>query len=193
MVEGELGGGKKIRPAIRGKGNVAGRQDGKEVVLPCADSPFRAVSAMVLGGNILALDGRLRGAEKSGEFGRGLIIQLDVSDGTGMRREEGTGRAKRMDIRGRGARLEGNEMNIVAVKQDKNILETVVRWDGETTGEVGRRPFTAGDGAGASGGGRKGRNRGSEARTIARRKRNNRYRTQTRRRDCATRRCDTLT
>jgi hypothetical protein len=148
---------------------------------------------MVLGGNILALDGRLRGAEKSGEFGRGLIIQLDVSDGTGMRREEGTGRAKRMDIRGRGARLEGNEMNIVAVKQDKNILETVVRWDGETTGEVGRRPFTAGDGAGASGGGRKGRNRGSEARTIARRKRNSRYRTQTRRRDCATRRCDTLT
>ena len=172
---------------------MAGRQDGKEVVLPCADSPFCAVSAMVLGGNILALDGRLRGAEKSGEFGRGLIIQLDVSDGTGMRREEGTGRAKRMDIRGRGARLEGNEMNIVAVKQDKNILETVVRWDGETTGEVGRRPFTAGDGAGASGGGRKGRNRGSEARTIARRKRNSRYRTQTRRRDCATRRCDTLT
>ena len=118
MVEGELGGGKKIRPAIRGKGNVAGRQDGKEVVLPCADSPFCAVSAMVLGGNILALDGRLRGARKSGEFGRGLIIQLDVSDGTGMRREECTGRAKRMDIRGRGARLEGNEMNIVAVKQD---------------------------------------------------------------------------
>ena len=127
MVEGELGGGKKIRLAIRGKGNVAGRQGGKEVVLPCADSPFCAVSAMVLGGNILALDGRLRGAEKSGEFGRGLIIQLDVSDGTGMRREEGTGRAKRMDIRGGGARLEGNEMNIVAVKQDKNILETVVR------------------------------------------------------------------
>ena len=85
MVEGELGGGKKIRPAIRGKGNVAGRQYGKEVVLPCADSPFCAVSAMVLGGNILALDGRLRGAEKSGEFGRGLIIQLDVSDGTEMK------------------------------------------------------------------------------------------------------------
>ena len=51
MVEDELGGGKKTRPAIRGKGNVAGRQDGKEVVLPpCAESPFRAVSAMVLGG-----------------------------------------------------------------------------------------------------------------------------------------------
>ncbi len=44
----------------------------------------------------MALDGRLRGAEKIGEFGRGLIIQLDVSDGTGMRREEGTGRAKSM-------------------------------------------------------------------------------------------------
>ena len=57
MVEGALGGGKKIRPAIRGKGNVAGRQDGKEVVLPCADSPFCAVSAMVFGGTYWHLMG----------------------------------------------------------------------------------------------------------------------------------------
>jgi hypothetical protein len=106
---------------------VAGRQNGREVVLPCADSPFRAVSAMVLGGDILELDDGLGRAEESSEFSRGLIIHLDMSDGTRVRREEGTGRARRMDIRGRGARLEGNEMNIVAVKQDKNILETVVR------------------------------------------------------------------
>jgi hypothetical protein len=125
-----------------------------------------AVGAVILGWNILALDGRLRGAEKIGEFGRGLIIQLDVSDGTGMRREEGTGRAKSMDIRGSGARLEGNEVNVIAMQQDKNIFETVVRWDGETTGEVGRRPLTAGHGAGASGVGRKGRNRGSKVSEI---------------------------
>jgi hypothetical protein len=87
MVEGQLGRRKKIRPAIRVKGNMAGRQDGKEVVLPCADDPFHAVGAVIFGGNILALDGRLRRAEKFGEFGRGLIIQLDVSDGTVMRRE----------------------------------------------------------------------------------------------------------
>jgi hypothetical protein len=192
MVEGQLGSRKKIGPAIRGKGNMAGRQDGKEVVLPCADGPFRAVGAVILGGNILTLDGRLRGAEKIGEVGRGLIIQLDVSDGTGMRREEGTGRAKSMDIRGSGARLEGNEVNVIAMQQDKNIFETVVRWDGETTGEVGRRPFTAGNGAGASGVGRKGRNRGSKARASARRKSHSRHRTQTRFRDFAASRCDTL-
>jgi hypothetical protein len=148
---------------------------------------------VVLGGNVLKLDGRLRGAEKISEFNRGLIIHLDKRDGMRMRREESTSRTKGMYIGGRRARLEGNEMNIVAVKQDKNILETVVRWDGETTGEVGRRPFAAGDGAGASGVGRKGRNRRSEARAIARRKRNIRYRTQTRCSECATRRCDTLT
>ena len=32
MVEGELGGRKKIRPAIRGKGDVTRRQDGEEVI-----------------------------------------------------------------------------------------------------------------------------------------------------------------
>jgi hypothetical protein len=192
MIEGQLGSRKKIGPAIRKKGNMAGRQDGKEVVLPCADGPFRAVGAVVLGGNILALDGRLRGAETIGEFGRGLIIQLDVSDGTGMRREEGTGRAKSMYMRVRGARLEGNEVNVIAVQQDKNIFETVMRWDRETTGEVGRRPFTAEDGAGGSGVRRKGRNRGSKARASARRKSHSRYSTQTRLRDFAARRCDTL-
>ncbi len=79
-------------------------------------------------GGTLELDDGLGRAEESIEFSRGLIIHLDMSDGTRVRREEGTGRAKRMDIRSRGARLEGNEMNIdiVAVKQDKNILETVV-------------------------------------------------------------------
>ena len=32
MVEGELCGRKKIRPAIRGKGGVTRRQDGEEVI-----------------------------------------------------------------------------------------------------------------------------------------------------------------
>ena len=110
-----------------------------------------------------------------------------------MGREKRACRLEGRDV-GRGsARRHGNVVNVVKVQDDKNVVVAKTGWDGETTGEVGRRPFTAGDGAGASGGGRKGRNRGSEARTIARRKRNSRYRTQTRRRDCATRRCDTLT
>ena len=37
MVEGELGGRKKIRPAIRGKGDVTRRQDGEEVIFSGSD------------------------------------------------------------------------------------------------------------------------------------------------------------
>ena len=130
---------------------MAGRQDRKEVVLPCADGPFRTVSAVVLGGNVLKLDGRLRGAEKISEFNRGLIINLDKRDGMRMRREESTSRTKGMYIGGRRARLEGNEMNIVAVKEEKNIFVTVMRGDRETTGEIGRSPFTTMNGTRASG------------------------------------------
>ena len=97
-----------------------------------------------------------------------------------------------MDIRGSGARLEGNEVNVIAMQQDKNIFETVVRWDGETTGEVGRGPFAAGDCAGASGVGRKSRSRGSKARAGARRMRRSSHRTQTRLRDFGARRRNTL-
>ena len=67
MVEGELGGGKKIGPAIRGKGNMTGRQDRNEVVFSGSYGPFRAVSAVVLGGHILNLDFRLRRAKESGK------------------------------------------------------------------------------------------------------------------------------
>ena len=67
MVEGELGGRKKIRPTIRRKGNMARRQDREEVVFSCSDGPFRAVSAVVLGGHILNLDFRLRRAKESGK------------------------------------------------------------------------------------------------------------------------------
>ena len=98
MVEGELGGRKKIRPAIRGKGYVARRQDGNEVVLSCSDGPFRAVSAVVLGGNILHLDFGCTRAKESSKVSRGLIIHLDMSERTRVRRKESTGRAKSMNI-----------------------------------------------------------------------------------------------
>ncbi len=130
---------------------MARRQDGKEVVFSCSDGPFRAVSAVVLGGNILHLDCRLRRAKEIVKFSRGLIIHLDMSDGTRVRRKEGTGRAKSMNIGGRGTRLEGNEMNIIAVKEEKNVFVTIMRGDRETTGEVSRSPFTATNGARASG------------------------------------------
>ena len=76
---------------------------------------------------------------------------MDISDWARMRRKENTGRAKSVIIRGRSARLEGNKMNVIAVKEEKYVLVTVMRGDRETTGEVGRSPFTATDGARASG------------------------------------------
>ena len=97
------------------------------------------------------LDLRLRRAKESGEVSGGLIIHLDMSDGTRVRRKEGTSRAKSMNIGGRGTRLEGNEMNIIAVKEEKNVFITFMRGDRETTGEVSRSPFTATNGARASG------------------------------------------
>ena len=57
-----------------------------------------------------------------------------MSDGARMRREESTGRAKSVNIRGRSARLEGNKMNVIAVKEDKKIFKAIVRWDRKTTG-----------------------------------------------------------
>ena len=150
---------------------MARRQDREEVVFSCSDGPFRAVSAVVLGGNILHLYFGCTRAKESSKVSRGLIIHLDMSERTRVRREEGTGGAKSMYIRGRGARLEGNEMDIVAVQKDKNIFETIVRWDGKTTGEVGRSPFTAMKGARASAVGGKGRDRRRKTRTRARRMR----------------------
>ena len=120
MVEGELGGGKKIGPAIRGKGNMTGRQDRNEVFFSGSYGPFRAVSAVVLGGDILVLhlDFGITGAKKNSKVSRGLIIHLDMSDGTRVRGKESTGRAESMNVRSRSARLEGNKMNVVIVKED---------------------------------------------------------------------------
>ena len=126
MVEGELGGRKKIRPAIRGKGYVARRQDGNEVVLSCSDRPFRAVSAVVLGGNILHLDVRLRRAKESVKVSRSLIVHLDMSNGTRVRRREGTGRAKGMNIGGRGARLKRDEVNVTKMVKDEKVFKAKV-------------------------------------------------------------------
>ena len=74
-----------------------------------------------------------------------------MSDWARMRRKENTGRAKSVNIRGRSARLEGNKMNVIAVKEDKKIFKAIVRWDRKTTGEVGRSPFAATNSARASG------------------------------------------
>ena len=50
MVEGEFGGWKEVRPAVRREGDVAGREDSNEVIFSRPDRAFGTIGAMVLGG-----------------------------------------------------------------------------------------------------------------------------------------------
>ncbi len=42
-----IGSREKIRPTVRGKGDVGSGEDGKEVVLPCPDRPLGLVGSVV--------------------------------------------------------------------------------------------------------------------------------------------------
>lgn len=50
MVEGEFGGWKEVRPAVRREGDVAGREDSNEVVFARPDGAFGTIGAVILGG-----------------------------------------------------------------------------------------------------------------------------------------------
>ncbi len=86
----------------------------------------------------------------------------------GQRREERGGRAIGSLIRGSSARLKGNKVDITIVDKEQDVLIAKVGWDGRPSGEVGRRPLTAMDGAGTGGGGGKGRLEVRKARADAR-------------------------
>jgi hypothetical protein len=86
----------------------------------------------------------------------------------GQRREELGGRAIGSHIGGSGARLKGNKVDIIIVDKEQDVLIAKVGWDGKPSGEVGRRPLTAMDGAGTGGGGGKGRLEVRKARADAR-------------------------
>jgi hypothetical protein len=66
IVERELSGRQKIRPARGGKDDVGGGKDRKKVVLKGADDPFGLVDPMVLGRDALELNGGLLGSEEGG-------------------------------------------------------------------------------------------------------------------------------
>ncbi len=60
MVEGEFGGWKEVRPAVRREVDVAGREDSNEVIFPRPDIAIGTIGPAVLGRGILELDGGLR-------------------------------------------------------------------------------------------------------------------------------------
>jgi hypothetical protein len=193
MVDGEFGGWKEVRPAVRREGDVAGREDSNKVILSRPDRVFGTIGAVVLGRGILELDGGL-GLKKEGfEVKGGLIVQLKMREGVRERREKGADRWKSTDVGCRGSRHTRNEMDIVTVKNKKNVLITAMRGDGETTGEIGCSPLTARDGARASRGGRKSGGRRRKARANTTRTRRRDHRAQTRLRDFLPRGRDTFT
>jgi len=193
MVEGEFGGWKEVRPAVRREGDVAGREDSNEVIFSRPDRAFGTIGAVVLGRGILELDGGLGLTKEGFEVKGGLVVQLNMREGVRERREKGADRSKGTDVGGRGSRRKRNEMDVVTVKNKKNVLITVMRGDGETTGEIGCSPLTARDGTRASRVGRKGEGRRSKARANPRRTRRRDHRSQTRLRDLLPRGRDSFT
>lgn len=116
MVEGEFGGWKEVRPAVRREGDVAGREDSNEVVFARPDGAFGTIGAVVLGGDILKLDGGLGLTKESFKVKGGLIVQVNMRDGVRERREKGADRSIGTDVGGRGSRRKRNEMDVVTMK-----------------------------------------------------------------------------
>ena len=73
-VEGQLGVREEGIPEIKGKVKVGGGQNGYEVVLKCADSPFGGVSTVVVGGNVLYSDGVCLGAKECSEVSGAFVV-----------------------------------------------------------------------------------------------------------------------
>ncbi len=87
----------------------------KEVILPCPNRSFRFVSAMIVRRDTLKVNAGLGGLKEGSEFGRDFVIDLDVGERMGQRREELGGRAIGSHIRGSSSRLKGNKVDIIIV------------------------------------------------------------------------------
>ena len=88
MVKGEFGGWKEVRPTVRREGDVTRREYSNEVVFSRPNGAFGTIGAMVLGGDILELDGGLSLAEERFKIEGGLIVQLNMGERVIERREK---------------------------------------------------------------------------------------------------------
>jgi hypothetical protein len=70
---------------------------------------------MIVRRDTLEVDAGLGGLKEGSEFGRDFVIDLDVGERMGQRREELGGRAIGSHIRGSSARLKGNKVDIIIV------------------------------------------------------------------------------
>ena len=90
MVEGKLGLGEQVVPAVRREGDVGGREDGDEMVFGGTYSTFRREGAMVVGRDVLIGDeGR---AEVRGKVRRSFVVEEKVGERVREREKEGDNR-----------------------------------------------------------------------------------------------------
>ncbi len=76
MVEGELGLGNQVVPAVRGESDVGGRDDSNDVVLGGTYCTFRRVGAMVKWRDIL--EGEVDGKEEGSEVRRSFVVKKKI-------------------------------------------------------------------------------------------------------------------
>ncbi len=67
---------------------MVGREDRKEVLLPCPNRSFRFVGAMIVRWDALIVDAGLEGLEEGSELRRDFVFDLNVGQGMEQRREE---------------------------------------------------------------------------------------------------------
>jgi hypothetical protein len=81
-------------------------------------------------------------AKKGSEVRRSFVVDVEEGKRVRERFEEGDDRGKGGDVGGRGAVFERGEVDIPEVNGHEYVLVPVHRFDGKTSRQVGRRPFT---------------------------------------------------
>ena len=81
-------------------------------------------------------------AKKGSEVRRSFVVDVEEGKRVRERFEEGDDRGKGGDVGGRRAVFERGEVDIPEVNGHEYVLVPVHRFDGKTSRQVGRRPFT---------------------------------------------------
>ncbi len=134
VVKGEFGDGQEKVPAIGRERDVCSGEDRNEVILGGSHRSLGFVVAVVVGGNVLELDGGRELTEDGSEVLGRFVVQDDVPKGVREGSEEKRSRLEGRNIARCRAGLHGDEMNIVKMDNDEYILVSQGRGDGKKTG-----------------------------------------------------------
>ncbi len=96
------------------------------MVLPRPDRPLHLVGSVVEGGGYLEVNGGLVGTKERFEVSGGLVVNEQMTEGMREGRKEFRGQTISRDVRGRGARLKRDKVNVTKMVKDENIFEAKV-------------------------------------------------------------------